>query len=112
MRSAASPPSFSRLLESRPSQLFRSFLASVGRQERLGPVATGALFRGTMLADAPSAMARTERLVLVEAQVRTGETAWGRRHLEELAAVNSCMHGEHDNIPTRCASLSLTNYNN
>jgi len=40
----------------------------------------------TMLAHVPSAMGRTERLVLAEAQIRTGETTGARRHLEELAA--------------------------
>ena len=39
-----------------------------------------------MLAHAPSAMGRTERLVLAEALIRTGESTRARRHLEELAA--------------------------
>jgi tetratricopeptide (TPR) repeat protein len=40
----------------------------------------------TILADAPTSMGRTERLVLAEAQIRTGETVRARRQLEELAA--------------------------
>jgi tetratricopeptide (TPR) repeat protein len=39
----------------------------------------------TILADAPTSMGRTERLVLAEAQIRTGETVRARRQLEELA---------------------------
>jgi tetratricopeptide (TPR) repeat protein len=39
----------------------------------------------TILAHAPTTMGRTERLVLAEAQLRTGETVQARRLLEELA---------------------------
>jgi TolA-binding protein len=40
----------------------------------------------TMLAHAPMTMGRTERLMLAEAQLRTGETAQARQYLEQLAA--------------------------